>query len=240
MKLVSIIIPFFNKWHLTHKSLMQLYTFAPENCEIILVNDASTETDCEGGIAWWQKQAAKHKIRYRKNEKNLGFGGSMNVGAKTARGDIFIFLSNDVAIYGDFVSQIEDRLMENPNSLLGGQVINFPGGWNEVEIDGKKSFVPYANGWLIACTREVWESLDGFDPLYGKFDYEDIDLSTQAIAKGYDIISLGSKLVEHNHQGATIETLGVDRMAHTKENREKYINKWKDKFPDMSERLSNV
>lgn len=240
MKLISVIVPFYNKWHLTHNTLKKLYDFAPENCEIVLVNDASTEKDCEFGVGWWQREAARHKLRYRRNEENLGFGGSMNVGAKTARGDIFIFLSNDVAIYGDFISQIEDRLLEKPNSLLGGEIINFPGGWNEIEIDGKKSFVPYANGWLLACTREVWESMDGFDPRYGKFDYEDIDLSTQAIAKGYDIIPLGSKLVEHKHQGQTISTLQIDRMAHTKKNREIYLDKWASIIPEINERLSDV
>jgi len=240
MKLISVIVPFYNKWHLTHQTLGSLYKFAPENCEIVLVNDASTEKDCEGGVAWWQKQGARHKIRYRKNETNLGFGGSMNVGAKTAIGDIFVFLSNDVTIYGDFISQIQDRLLDTPNSLLGGEVINWDGGWNSFEFDGKKSIVIYANGWLLACTREVWNNLDGFDPRYGKFDYEDIDLSTQALAKGYDIIALGSKLVEHKHQGQTISTLQMDRMAHTKKNREKYIEKWATIIPKLDERLSDV
>ena len=99
--LVSIIIPFLNKWNLTHELLYSLYKYAPDNCEIVLVNDASTEEDCEAGVSWWQKSEglARHKIRYRKNEKNLGFGGSHNAGARISKGDILIFLSNDVKMF---------------------------------------------------------------------------------------------------------------------------------------------
>ena len=30
--------------------------------------------------------------------------------------------------------------------------------------------VPYANGWLLACTRSAWLDIGGFDLAFGKFD----------------------------------------------------------------------
>lgn len=231
----SIVIPFFNKWNLTHARLSELHKFAPEGCEVILVNDASTELDCEHGISWWQKDVQTNfQIRYKKNEVNLGFGGSMNVGAKSAHGDHLVLLSNDVRISGDFISQIRDLLAENGNYFIGGETVWWDGGWNSFIIDGHKTVVPYANGWLIACTKECWDKLGGFDPRYGKFDYEDVDISTSAILNGYDIIPLKSSYVKHEHQGATISTLGVDRLAHTKKNRELYIEKWESILAKLS------
>ena len=232
----SIIIPFFNRWDLTHARLYELHRYAPKNCEVILINDASTELDAEGGISWWQEDVVtSFKIRYKKNKENLGFGGSMNLGARYAKGDILIFLSNDVKVSGDFISQIGIILGNNPKYFIGGEVISFPGGWNEFDIDGKHITIPYANGWLIACTNECWKDLGGFDLRYGKFDYEDVDISTTAILKGYDIIPLNSQYVKHEHQGSTISNLNVDRLSQTKRNREIYIEKWQKKLANLGE-----
>lgn len=225
---VSIIIPFYNHWDLTHNRLYELYRHAPEYCEIILINDASTEMDCEGGVAWWQKvQTMLNPVRYKKNKENLGFGGSMNVGAQYAKGDILVFLSNDVTISGNFFDLIVTILRNNPTALIGGQVVDWAAGWNEFDFDGHHIVIPYANGWLLAVNKNIWKEIGGFDPRYGKFDFEDVDLSTWFFIRGYDIISLNSDYVKHEHQGATISTLGVDRLAITKRNREIYINKWR-------------
>jgi len=109
---VSVILPYYNMWNLTHARMMELYKFAPLNTEIIMVDDASTSNDCKTGAEWWQKQVGRHEIKYIRNEENLGFGGSHNAGSKVATGDILCFLSNDVVIGIDFVSKIGNALQE--------------------------------------------------------------------------------------------------------------------------------
>jgi GT2 family glycosyltransferase len=122
--------------------------------------------------------------------------------------------------------------------LIGNEVIWFPGGWNEFDIEGKHIVIPYANGWFLACTREVWINLGGFDwKTFGRMDYEDVDVSTRAIELGYNIVALNSKKIVHAHQGSTVDTLKIDRMAHTKQNRIKFIAKWADRLTDIALRL---
>ena len=230
----SIIIPYYNKWDLVHNRLMEIYKNISE-CEIILIDDDSPNDDCRTGAAWWQKQVAKHSIRYYKNEKNLGFGGSMNIGAKIAiknGADILILLSNDVSCRGDFVTPIIAALSEKPKTLIGGELIYHPAGWNEFQLDnGNKFIVPYANGWLLACTTDAWKEFGGFDPIYGRYDYEDVDLSTKALSLGYSVIGLHLPFL--HHQGAGTIGYNPERLKHTEENRLKYINKWKPKFEDI-------
>jgi len=55
MKSVSVIIPFYNHWEMTHQRLVELYRFVPEPLEIVLVNDCSTERRC----GWWHKVVAE-------------------------------------------------------------------------------------------------------------------------------------------------------------------------------------
>ena len=228
MNQTSIIIPFYNHWNLTHSRLMELHKFIDEDCEVVLINDASEDMDCEGGAGWWQKNSSRHTIKYKKNEENLGFGGSMNNGAKIASGDVLIFLSNDVLIHVDFVKQINDILSLNSETLVGGRIVYWKAGWNELEYKGKKFVVPYCEGWLLACTREIWDNLGGFDPIYGKYAFEDIDLSTTAISLGYELKGLDNPNLRH--VGGATAKYDDHRMNYTISNKEKYIEKWRSKF----------
>ena len=239
MSLISIIIPYYGKWELTHARLLDLYRYAPDNCEVVLINDASSQSDCETGAGWWQKNSKKHTIRYYKNRENLGFGGSHNMGARLAKGDIFIFLSNDVIMSGDVITPIERILTSNPKTLACGKIIYWAAGWNEFVVNGKGFVIPYAEGWLLATTRDGWKELGGFDPRYGKYDYEDVDLSMTALDLGYDISATTNPPVKHLG-GATVSTVTKDRQAHTIANRQVFIEKWQDRFEDIFQKLGQT
>ena len=224
----SIIVPFFNRWDLTHKRMMELHKFAPDGCEVVLINDASTEVD---GAKFWVDGASKNPVVYHVNEENLGFGGSMNKGAELASGDILIFLSNDVTIVRDFVTLIGEKIEEDENILIGGRIVYWPGGWNEIEHKGRRFTVPYCEGWLLACTRKVWDNLGGFDSRYGKYAVEDIDLSTTATSLGIKLVALNSPYLKH--EGGATAKYDEHRLEYTKRNKEKYIEKWRDRFDEL-------
>src|SRR3989304_616007 len=117
--MISLIIPFFNRWDLTHRCLSDIYKFLPgENIEVVLINDASTEADCETGTAWWQKDVKPFPILYHKNKENVGFGHSMNNGAKIANGDVLIFYSNDIVMSGNFIPELSQLLAKDGNILV--------------------------------------------------------------------------------------------------------------------------
>ena len=236
---VSIILPYYGHWQLTHARMMELFKYAPLDTEIVMVNDASIDSDCRTGAGWWQQRAGRHEIKYVENKTNLGFGGSHNVGASVSSGDIICFLSNDVVIRTNFIDSMVDSLMETPYALLGGDIVYWKSGWNNFILDGKEFIIPYCNGWLLACTREVWDNLGGFDvETFEKFDMEDIDLSMNALAHGYNLLSLNlPKHQLHHISGVTIKSLNIDRMAKTTINKDRFFNKWKDKFYEVDEFL---
>lgn len=219
--MISVIIPFFNNWQLTHQRLMEVYKFLPDDVEVVLVNDASTERDCDSGVGFWQSANLRHKIRYVKNKKNIGFGGSLNRGAKAAKGEILVFLSNDVVMTGDFVERIRDEINNDANILIGGRIVYWDSGWNTFN----NTIFPYCEGWLLACTKEVWDNLGGFDPRYKPYDYEDVDLSTTAIQKGYRLVGLDSPHLRHL-AGQTAK-YNEKRLAITNRNKEKFYAKWR-------------
>ena len=222
--LVSIIIPFLDHWELVHARLDEIRKFAPDNCEIILVDDCSVG-DYDDQVGWWQNYGAKHKVWYVKNKKNLGFGGAMNMGAKHSHGDILVFLSNDVVIHNDFITPICVACdYWEYKCLVGAELLEQDTGWNT--FNGKT--ISYLNGWLVACPKDVWDDIGGFDERFGLHDYEDIDLSFAAIHKGYKLVRISGATFDH--LGAQTANYGDERMAITLSNKAKFEEKWKDEL----------
>lgn len=230
--LISIIIPYFNHWDLTHGRLAEIYKYLPENCEIILVNDASTELDCKTGVAWWQKNTQKHKIKYVENPVNLGFGGSHNRGAKAAEGDILVFLSNDVIIGGNFIQSVMENIDKyNGEVLMGGRVLYNDTGWNVLIINGKPSIIAYPEGWLVSCTKTMWDRIGGWSKDYGKFDYEDVELGAWALYNDVKLVGLNLPFLRHLF-GQTIKDEYPNRQEYSEHNREVFRNKWTEKLEE--------
>ena len=235
----SIIIPFYNHWELTHRRLSELYIHIPAgNVDIVLVNDGSTDKEIPGGVAWWQKQIERHTIWYKNRKENGGFGVAMNDGAKVALkhgAELLIFLSNDVIVSGNFFPEVNKIIDNEYKVLIGGEVIRHAAGWNEWEIEGKKIILPWANGWFLACTDVIWQSLGGFDPLFSPTDFEDVDLSTTALDLGYNLVALNS--VHLRHLGAQTAGYTPERMERTKLHREIYFKKWQNKLLDLHNKI---
>lgn len=243
MKL-SVIIPFYNKWELVHNRLYELHGHLSKDVDIVIVDDCSPDTDPLdpkkpgdlGGIDWWQNVGPFiGRLRYFRNKENLGFGGSMNKGAKIAiknGAEAIVLLSNDVRVMSNFAQNVNTLLSLNPRVLIGGEVFYQHTGWNMLPGCG---VVPYANGWFLATSTPTWEELGGFDPIYGRFDYEDVDLSTTAWWKEIPLVTVGAKL--HHIGGQTVSTVTQSRELATRTNRERWVDKWFRHAEDLKKKI---
>lgn len=199
--------------------MIELYTHVADPCEIVLIDDASSE-DVGSFIAYWQKMIHKHRVLYTRNKENRGFGYSMCRGARVATGDTLVFLSNDVEVGNDFTKELLEILEQNPNVLVGGELLSHDTGWNNFSGE----IVPYLNGWFLACTRSVWELLGGFDPRYGRADFEDVDLCYAAQMNFIELVPL--KRSKLRHLGGKSFGYNPEREALTKKNRHLFAEKW--------------
>jgi GT2 family glycosyltransferase len=204
--------------------MMELYSLVETPCEIILVDDCSTDENIAGAMGFWTNQS-KHSVIPIKTPKNLGFGGAMNHGAKRATEDVYVFLSNDVQLLYDFVPDVLEKISENKKCLVGNELYNYDTGWNVLRIHGKPMMFMYLAGYFLACTKKVWKDLGGFDDIFMPFDYEDVDLSTTAIMKGYKLVPLNSKRLLHA-SGQTVRRVRPDRESITYRNQQRFIGKW--------------
>lgn len=220
MTSVSIVLPTYNHYQLTHQALFDIYRWSNSVNEVVIVNDASTDEEVASGLDWW-KGSGMLPIREIRAKENKGFLRSSNLGLKRATGDVKILMSNDVRLYGDIVQPILVQLNNNPKSLVGATLYMHDTGWNT--FDGKT--FPYIEGYLLAMTSDGWEDVGYFDDDFAPFDFEDIELSTKAQAKGYEL-SMPIKPGMAVHLGAQTINYSPEREAQTRINQEKFRLKW--------------
>jgi GT2 family glycosyltransferase len=218
--MISIITPVWNLATLTAQYLYDHsihYHPSPVDIEWIVVNNGST--DGTGGLLEYWKDTYQLPLRIIKNTENLGFSKANNQGAKEAKGNILVFLNNDISVKGDYIFAIEKAIANNPRSLVGPQLLDFDTGWNV--FDGRP--ISYLVGWCLAMTKEVFDDLGGFDERYTPAYYEDIDLCYNAYKAGYALQVIRLPL---RHIGGQTGHQLKGRRQITEANREKFAQKW--------------
>lgn len=175
-------------------------------------------------------QCLSHQIHRKQRKLRIWWKHEQR--RKSADGDVLIFLSNDVVITGKFIEQIEDIIdANNGEVLIGNEVLYHDTGWNTIEINGKPSIVCYPVGYLLACTKSLWEKIGGFDPIYGLADYEDVDVGAWCIYNDIPMVALNNPNIHHIGE-QTVRKVRPDRERYTRENRQKFIEKWTSKLAE--------
>lgn len=217
---VSVITPVWNRADLTMQFLhlnWGLYANR-HDVEFVIVDNGST--DSTPRVLDRFEGMMGDRLFICRNEENRGFGPGHNQGACAAQGEILIFLSNDVVPGGDYIALIEAALAEEPGALVGPEMLRHDTGWNT--FNGVT--IPYLAGHCIACHRDTWGLLGGWDEQYVPCDYEDIDLSHAATQRDIPLVELSLPLTHLFGQSA--QNLSEGRAAITLRSQAKFKEKW--------------
>jgi len=242
---VSIVIPVYNKWQYTYICLSSLKKNINRRIpyEVILIDDGSTDETQN------LSENIVSNIVYVKNDKNLGFVGSCNVGAKKARGKFIVFLNNDTFIKKYWLESLIDTFENNENvGLVGSKlicadgVLQEAGGivwknkncWNYGRFGNPTDpafnylkDVDYCSGASIMLSREIFDKLSGFDEVYAPGYFEDTDLAFRVRQLGLRTVYQPKSELYHfeNISAGKDETSGMRQYIVL--NRETFFDRWK-------------
>jgi GT2 family glycosyltransferase len=242
---VSIIVPVYNKWHLTRTCLNSVFLTsagAGIRYETIVADDASWDDTVRAAEIF-------PGIHVERNSDNLGFLRNCNHAARAARGRYLLFLNNDTIVLPGWLEGLYRPMESDPTIAIAGSKLLYPdlkiqeaggalfqdgsarnmgrGEDRDSEVFNRSREVDYISGASILVRADFWTAAGGFDERFKIAYCEDSDLAMTARALG-SIVSYQpqSEVIHLEHQSYK-DQLGAspkDLQAH---NNALLFEKWK-------------
>lgn len=233
---VSIVIPNYNGEQVLKETLPVVIKNSA-NCEIIVVDDGSTDKSVD------YIKTSYPQVKLITKKQNSGFSPTVNLGVKKAKGDLIVLFNHDVypkkgwlkPLLPHFknpkvfaVGCLEESLEKNQVILKGRGVGSFSRGFL-THSRGKvnKTSTLWVSGGSGIFKKSIWQKLGGLDEVYSPFYWEDIDLSYRAVKSGYKILFEPKSRVVHQHHKGSIKNQHSQKSIKTIAYRNQLVFFWK-------------
>jgi len=204
--LVSVIIPTFGRTEKLAESLGALNRQNTDRFEVVVVDDGSPQPVTRADLPKFDR----FHLRILRQE-NRGPAAARNCGATNAEGQILLFTDDDCLPTRDWVSKLEKEVNSNPEALVGSLTFNgLPNNrWSSASqliLDlvyehfnraPENAYFLASNN--LACRRDLFLQLGGFDTDFPKAGAEDRDFCDRWRATKRPIRLIREQLVEHRH-----------------------------------------
>lgn len=219
----SIIIVNYNGKDFIKECLDSLMASEASKEEIIAVDNASTD-----GSPELIKNTFPF-VRLIALEKNIGFAGANNIGAKAASGRYIVFLNPDTVVTAGWLKHLLDvlqsdisvgvagsklLLMDDRVNSAGANIVATGGAYDIgfMDTDSDKYNKPgprgAVSGAALIVRRDEFLSMGGFDPFYFMY-FEDVDLCLRYWLSGRKVLYAPRSVVYHRFGGSA----GDDRFS---------------------------
>lgn len=160
---MSIVIPSYNNADKTRLCLK--YLFLQEeitdcNIEVIVVDDCSDVILEEKISDMMRPHGAFSSVRIIRNKKNMGLAASRNVGAAASKGEIILFLDNDIVLDKDNLLHHIQVHRQNVNAVCISRIF-------DVNRENFNQTIQELNSWKTLDSEYMERNLETkMDPLF--------------------------------------------------------------------------
>jgi prepilin-type processing-associated H-X9-DG protein len=193
-------------------TVRQFQATAPENCEIVVVDDGSTD-GCSDFLG-----RTPGRVTCIRTERQ-GAARARNLGARHSNGKVILFADGHVDPTGSWWRPLLAALERSsvgavaPAISVQGQPASRGYGFKLRDVDLKGEWLPrfgtapYAvamlPGAFLAMRRDVFEVTGGFDDGLLRFGFNDAELSLRLWLLGYELLVVPQVVVPHHFREAT-------------------------------------
>lgn len=220
MPKVSVVMPVYNARLFLDEAVESILTQSFRDFEFILVDDGSSD----GSSDILQKHAARDKrIRYHRQPENGGLVAALNDGIGLSSSQYIARMDADDISLPERLKKQVDLLDDGEVDLVGANYIKFPGPRSKTtRLPQSSSDV--AKTMLYTCSighpvatfsREVFDSLGGYDTRYAQGGAEDYDLWLRFL-RYHNAVNLAEPLLRYRLHGdsLTAAAKSKDRYVH--------------------------
>lgn len=203
---VSVVIPTFGRPEKLAETLAALDKQDCESFEVVVVDDGSSKPVTR------EMLPDPHRFTLRiLRQKNQGPAAARNFGAKEASGAILLFTDDDCLPTSGWLSALSQETQSHPEALVGSLTFNgLPGNnwssasqliidlvYDHFNKDPTNAYFLASNN--MACQREFFLELGGFDTAFPRAGAEDRDFCDRWRMTGRPIRLLREPLISHRH-----------------------------------------
>lgn len=208
-KIISILIPIYNRLEITKEGLeflyksLEYYEKSEKNSlvfKIIVIDDGSTD-----GSSDWISNNYKD-IHLLKGDGNLWWSGSINMGARyaieTFNSDYLFLLNDDAIIKEDYFVNLEFELISKGNCIIGSNIfdINTKKSWSSLMAfnrftgvsrfisNEEKKPIKWVTGMGVLIPVQVINTIGYWDQKNFPQYFGDSDFGIRASKTGYKVI----------------------------------------------------
>ena len=234
----SVVVPVHNRAGLTRRCLRLVLGDLPPDCEVVVVDDGSTDATPQ---LLSELGEAIGSLRLR---RNAGFAAACNAGAAAARGEQLVFLNNDTEPEPGWLEALLAYAGEHPEAEAVGARLLYPTGAVQhagvaIGQDGyphnlyagfpadhpavtRARRLQAVTGACMLVRRESFERLGGFDEGYLN-SMEDVDLCLRLGEAGGEVHYCPAATVVH------LESASRGREDKFEPSVARYRQRWRDR-----------
>jgi len=234
MSTLSIVIPVFNKFHLTQRCLRSILDNSTGKHQITVIDNASTDETSQ--------ELPKLKAIFTEkgwnfevitNPKNVGFGRAMNQGAKVSTGEFLALVNNDTFLLPEWDKNLLTTLEAHPELDLIFPYIDETKPFDEAETLKRGLLFQRRNqrrmrktftGVLMFFRKKAFDELQGFDERFF-VTYEDTDLRVRMDQKNMQYRMVGSCFIWHQSMATRGDKKSLP-PAYELEGKKLFFDKW--------------
>ena len=169
----TVIMPTYNQCGFIRRSIVSLMNQTYKEWELIIINDGCTdETE-----VYLSEYLTHPKIRYIKNDSNMGLGFALNLGLMYAKYEWIAYLPSDDFYYENHLKVISEQFVNYPNVILVVNGVKYNNSDSQYSYPDEENIhaVPNHCLQLVQCchllTDDHWMERDEFvtDNLFTMF-----------------------------------------------------------------------
>lgn len=163
-KLVSIIMPTYNRAFIIDQAIKSVLNQTYSNWELIIIDDGSTDNTHDIVKKYMNDKRIKYFLKC-----NEGVSSARNYGLKISKGSLISYLDTDNKYYPNFISSMVNSMINNPekNCAYSGYIFHEKNGSHIIvhnEFNYKKLCdANFIDMNIFVHTKELYENLGGFD-----------------------------------------------------------------------------